>query len=48
MTRSGCCLQLGIEEYDKMLQLQTNLNQARRAGAIPDTVIFWSMPLVLR
>lgn len=40
MTRTGCCLQLGIEKYDQMLQLQTSLNQARRAGAIPDTVIF--------
>lgn len=38
--RKGYCLQLGIEEYHKILVLQQRLNQARRQKTIPDTVIF--------
>jgi lipoic acid synthetase/lipoyl(octanoyl) transferase len=38
--KSGCCLELGIEEYGKIFALQKRLNQARREGTIPDTVIF--------
>lgn len=40
MTRKGYCLELGIEEYGRILNLQQELNQARRNGIIPDIVIF--------
>lgn len=40
MTRKGYCLELGTEEYGKIFKLQEELNQARRDGTIPDTVIF--------
>lgn len=40
MTRNGYCLELGIEEYGKIFQLQKQLNLARRNGFLPDTVIF--------
>lgn len=40
MTRKGYCLELGTEEYGKILTLQQELNQARRNGTIPDIVIF--------
>jgi len=33
-------LELGIEEYGEVFELQKGLNQARRSGTIPDTVIF--------
>ncbi|HWP97802.1 MAG TPA: lipoyl(octanoyl) transferase LipB [Syntrophomonadaceae bacterium] len=36
----GCCLELGTEEYGKVFTLQKQLNQARRKGTVPDTVIF--------
>ncbi len=39
MTRPGYCLEIGIEEYGKVFELQKTLNQARRNGTIPDTVI---------
>lgn len=39
MTQKGYCLELGIEEYGKIFQLQKQLNQARRNGSLPDTVI---------
>jgi lipoyl(octanoyl) transferase len=39
VTRPGFCLELGIEEYGEVLELQKKLNQARSNGAIPDTVI---------
>jgi lipoate-protein ligase B len=32
-------LEIGIEEYGKVFKLQKKLNQARRNGTIPDTVI---------
>jgi len=37
--RPGYCLEIGIEEYGKVFELQKKLNQARRNGTIPDTVI---------
>ncbi|MDD3365324.1 MAG: lipoyl(octanoyl) transferase LipB, partial [Syntrophomonas sp.] len=40
MTRKGYCLELGTEEYGKVFELQKQLNQARRNGTIPDTIIF--------
>lgn len=40
MTRKGYCLELGIEEYGKVFELQKKLNHARRNGTIPDIVIF--------
>jgi len=40
VTRKGYCLELGTEEYGKILTLQQELNQARRNGTIPDIVIF--------
>lgn len=40
MTRKGYCLELGTEEYGKILSLQQELNRARRNGIIPDIVIF--------
>jgi lipoate-protein ligase B len=40
MSRKGYCLELGLEEYGETLALQKELNQARRNGVIPDTVIF--------
>ena len=40
MTRIGYCLELGTEEYGIIFALQQQINQARRNGAIPDTVIF--------
>ncbi len=40
MKKKGLCLQLGIEEYGEIFDLQQKLNQARRKGSIPDTVIF--------
>jgi len=40
MTRKGYCLQLGTEEYNQIFRLQQSLNQARREGKIPDTIIF--------
>jgi lipoate-protein ligase B len=40
MTSKGYCLELGTEEYGKVFELQKQLNQARRNGTIPDTVIF--------
>ena len=40
MTRKGYCLELGIEEYGKVFELQKKLNHARRNGTLPDTVIF--------
>ena len=39
VTRMGFCLELGIEEYGKIFEIQQKLNRARRNGAIPDTVI---------
>ncbi|MDO9230793.1 MAG: hypothetical protein Q7U03_14665, partial [Syntrophales bacterium] len=39
MTQKGYCLELGIEEYGKIFQLQKQVNQARRNGSLPDTVI---------
>lgn len=40
MTKKGYCLELGIEEYGAMFKFQEQLNEARRNGIIPDTVIF--------
>lgn len=39
MTRNGYCLELGIEEYGKIFQLQSLLNHARWNGSLPDTII---------
>lgn len=39
MTGPGYCLEMGIEEYGKVFELQKKLNQARWEGIIPDTVI---------
>ncbi len=39
MTSKGYCLELGTEEYGMVFELQKQLNQARRKGTIPDTVI---------
>jgi lipoyl(octanoyl) transferase len=36
---SGYCLEMGIEEYGKVLELQKKLNQARWNGIIPDIII---------
>lgn len=40
MTKKGYCLELGIEEYGAIFKFQEQLNEARRNGIIPDTVIF--------
>jgi lipoate-protein ligase B len=40
MKRKGFTLQLGIREYNKILDLQKRMNSARKQNAIPDTVIF--------
>jgi lipoic acid synthetase/lipoyl(octanoyl) transferase len=40
VTIKGYCLDLDIEEYGKVFELQKKLNYARRTGTIPDTVIF--------
>jgi lipoyl(octanoyl) transferase len=40
VARTGCCLEIGIEEYGKAFALQKKLNEARRNKTIPDTVIF--------
>lgn len=40
MAKKAYCLELGIEEYEDIFKLQKDLNQARRQGEIPDTVIF--------
>jgi lipoyl(octanoyl) transferase len=39
VTGPGYCLEMGVEEYGKVFELQKKLNQARRKGTIPDTVI---------
>jgi len=39
VTQKGYCLELGIEEYGKIFQLQKQLNHARQNGSLPDTVI---------
>jgi lipoyl(octanoyl) transferase len=39
VTGPGYCLEMGIEEYGKIYELQKKLNHARRKGTIPDTVI---------
>ncbi|MBU1744470.1 MAG: lipoyl(octanoyl) transferase LipB [Proteobacteria bacterium] len=39
MTQEGHCLELGIEEYGKIFQLQKQIHHARRNGFLPDTVI---------
>ena len=39
VTQKGYCLELGIEEYGKIFQLQKQINHARQNGALPDTVI---------
>ncbi len=40
MAGKGYCLELGIEEYGMVFELQKELSLARRNGTIPDTVIF--------
>ncbi len=44
MTQKGYCLELGIEEYGKIFQLQKQIHHARRNGYLPDTVILLEHP----
>jgi lipoyl(octanoyl) transferase len=39
VTAKGYWLELGIEEYGKIFQLQKRLNEARRRGDIPDIIL---------